>query len=92
MILFLNFIHLPAILPDVSPKLMRKAKFKYCEKATKFDEISILVLTLLSNVKTNMEISSNFCGFLRKPQLSTSIAWKTASMPLSEQKIIGTTI
>jgi hypothetical protein len=45
---------------------------------------------LLSNVKTIMEISSNFCGVLRKSQLSTSIAWKTASMPLSEQKIIGT--
>ena len=44
-------------------------KFKYSEQATKFDEISILVLMLLSNVKTKMEISSNFCGLLRNPTI-----------------------
>ena len=41
----------------------------YSEKAQKFHKISILVLTLLSNVKTKMEIWSNFCGLPRKPQL-----------------------
>ena len=38
-------------------------------KATNFDEISALVMTLISSVKTKREISSNFCGLLRKPQL-----------------------
>ena len=42
--------------------------FIYSEKATKFEEISLLVLTLLNNTKTK-EISPNFCGLLRKPQL-----------------------
>ena len=46
----------------------RDLKFMYYEKATKFEENSHLVLTLLSNVKTKTEISSNFCGLLRKPQ------------------------
>ena len=32
-------------------------KFIYSQRATKYDEISILVLMLLINVKTNMEIS-----------------------------------
>ena len=37
-------------------------------KVTKFDEIFLLVLTLLNNVKNKGEISSNCCGVLRKPQ------------------------
>ena len=39
-------------------------KLRFSEKATKFDEMSILVLTLISNDKTKMEISSNFVVFL----------------------------
>ena len=48
----------------------------FSEKATKFDEISILVLTVLLtyviNVKTKMDISSNFVALseylnLKKP-------------------------
>ena len=37
----------------------------FSEKATRFDEISILILTLLSSVKKRMEISSNLCGLLK---------------------------
>ena len=44
-------------------------KFIHTEKAPKIDTISILVLTLLSNVKAKTDISSNFCALLRKPQL-----------------------
>ena len=44
-------------------------KIIYSEKAAKFDNISHLVLTLLNNAKNKKEISSNFCGLLRKPQL-----------------------
>ena len=47
-------------------------KFIYSEKATIFEETSLLVLTLLSNVKT-----SNLCALLRKLQLYY-IAWKVA--------------
>ena len=38
-------------------------KLKFSEKATKFDKISILVLTFLCNVKNKMEILSNFVAF-----------------------------
>ena len=48
--------------------VMKILKLIYSEKATKFEEISLLVLTLLNNTKTK-EISPNFCGLLRKPQL-----------------------
>ena len=37
-------------------------------KATKSYEIFLLVLTILNNVKNKGEISSNFCGLLRKPK------------------------
>ena len=40
-----------------------KPRFIYSKEATKFEEISLLFLTLLSDVKTN------FCGLLRNPQL-----------------------
>ena len=44
--------------------------FIYAEKATKFQEVSLLLVrTLLSNFKTKREISSNLCGLLRKPQI-----------------------
>ena len=35
----------------------------FSEKATKFDKISLLVLTLLSNLKNRIEISSHFVAF-----------------------------
>ena len=38
-------------------------KFRYCKKTTKFEETSLLVLTLLSSVKTKRGISSNFMAF-----------------------------
>ena len=38
-------------------------KFIYSDKATKFGEISLLVVTLLSLVKTNL------CGLLKKSQI-----------------------
>ena len=45
-------------------------KFKYSEKATKFVEIFLLVLTSQRNVKLFMrEISLIFYGLLRKSQL-----------------------
>ena len=37
-------------------------KFRYCEKATKFEKITHLFFPLLSNIKTRKEIFSNFCG------------------------------
>ena len=40
-------------------------KFGYCEKATKFENISHLALKLLSNVKIKWEIFSIFCGLLK---------------------------
>ena len=38
---------------------------RFSEKATKFDEISIVVLALLSNVKNKIEFSSNFLAFTK---------------------------
>ena len=35
-------------------------KLRYSDKATKFTGFSTLVLTILSDVKTKMDISSNF--------------------------------
>ena len=40
-------------------------KFRYCEKAIKFEKIDHLFLKLISNVKTKWEVISNFCGLLR---------------------------
>ena len=66
-------------------------KFIYSKKATKFEELSLLVLTLLSkyvlNVKT--KISLNFSGLLRKPHLyivknkHTKIEYKISQSVLS---------
>ena len=44
-------------------------RLRFSKKAKKFDEISILVLTILSNVKTLRMIAPNFCGILRKAEL-----------------------
>ena len=44
-------------------------KLSFSGKATKFEEISLLLLMLLRNVKTKREISSNFCGLLRLYEL-----------------------
>ena len=44
-------------------------KYKYCEKAIKFDEISQFYLKLLCSVKKSLKISSYFCGLFRKPEL-----------------------
>ena len=40
-------------------------KFIYSEKDTKFKEISLLILTFLSNVKNKRTISSNIFGLLK---------------------------
>ena len=42
-------------------------KFIYSEKATKFEKMYPLILTLLS--QNQRDFFSNFCGLLRKPQL-----------------------
>ena len=39
-------------------------KFIYSEKATKFREISTLLLTTVHTVKSKVEISQNFVAFL----------------------------
>ena len=44
-------------------------KIRYCEKATKFERISHLLLKLLNNVKTKRGIFSNLCGLLRLSEL-----------------------
>ena len=69
-------------------------KFIYSEKTSRFLEIPLLVLMLLSNVKTKRKISSNFCGFLRKPQLQVKISnvrlrKKVSNCYLGKQKILS---
>ena len=44
-------------------------KFRYCEKATKFEKISHLILILFSNVNTKWEIFWNCCGLLKISKL-----------------------
>ena len=50
--------HLPTYPVDIG-----EIKFIYFEKATKFCEISILLLSYLVPVKTKVEISQNFVAF-----------------------------
>ena len=54
-----------------SSKQLSSIKFVYSEKATKIEDISLLVLTLLSNFKAirEKEICSNFSGLLSELKL-----------------------
>ena len=45
---------------DIFDALLYVIKLRIFEKATKFDEISIIVLTLLSTLKTMVEMPVNF--------------------------------
>ena len=45
-------------------------KFRYCEKASKFDKNLHLVLKLLGHVNTRWVFFSNFCGFPRITELN----------------------
>ena len=45
------------------PKYGEVVKFIYCEKATKFCEISTVDLSYLVKVKSTVEISQNFVAF-----------------------------
>ena len=59
----------------------RRIKFIYSEKATKFEEIILLVLTLLNLVKTKGKSSSNFSDFLRKTQLYCTLRHRAVPPP-----------
>ena len=50
-------------MPDVT-----MLKLIYSEKATKFEEISCMVLTLLSKLQNQVGDFFKFCGLLRKSQ------------------------
>jgi hypothetical protein len=52
--------------------LHTSVKLMYSEKATKFEEISLIVLRLLKfslSEKAKKEDGANFCGLLRKAEL-----------------------
>ena len=49
----------------ITNKLNFRLKFIYSEKATKFREIFALLLTVCTVVKSEVMISSKFCGLLR---------------------------
>ena len=51
------------IMQFMSEKKMKRTKFIYSEKATKFYEISTLLLTTVHTVKCKVEISQNFVAF-----------------------------
>ena len=51
------------IMQFMSEKKMKRTKFIYSEKATKFYEISTLLLTTVHTVKCKVKISKNFLGF-----------------------------
>ena len=48
-------------------------KFIYSEKATKFREISTLLLTTVHTVKSKVEISQNFVPFLEYMNCNTHL-------------------
>ena len=51
-------------------KMKQKKNLKvYVKKATKFDEIFTVDLTLCSKCQIHSEDFINFCGILRKPEL-----------------------
>ena len=52
----------------------RILKFSYCERATKFEKISHLILTSISTGKT--EIYSKFCDLLTISELQYTKQWK----------------
>ena len=57
-------IHIQAVCEGLN-FLLKKLKFIYSEKATKFCEIFSLLLTLCTVVKSKGKISQKFCGLLR---------------------------
>ena len=63
-------------------------KFRCYEKATKFDEIFILVLTSLSDVKTKMDISSNFVAFSENLNFSNKSIFRNLMKPEELDKIM----
>ena len=52
-----------SFLVDILPAIINILKFIYSEKATKFREISNLILTVCTVVKSKVEISQNFVAF-----------------------------
>ena len=44
-------------------------QFRFSKNATKFKEISQLILSLLRKFQINWEISTKFCGLLKKTEL-----------------------
>ena len=57
----MNFIHNVPMTPAMC--LSKCIKFMYSEKATKFFEISTLLLSYVVPVKSKVEISQNFVAF-----------------------------
>ena len=65
----------------VSSKYSLHVKFIYSEKATKFCEISTLLLTVCTVVKSKVEISRNFVAF------SEYMNFEKYGLRLFEQKV-----
>ena len=56
-------------------------KFIYSEKATKFCEISILLLTTVHTVKIKVEISQNFAAFSEYMNFTYTVQCTDFKMP-----------
>ena len=56
-------------------KNQNKLKFIYSEKATKFCEISTLLLTTVHTVKSKVEILQNFVAFSEYMNFNTFLAF-----------------
>ena len=54
---------------EVFDRLIEKVKFMFSKKATKFDKIFTVDLTLCSKCQIDGEDFVNFCGLLRKHEL-----------------------
>ena len=59
---------------------MKKSKFIYSEKATKFCEISTLDLSYVVPVKSTVEILQNFAALLEYMNLKNVFLWKKSDL------------
>ena len=66
----LSIIWFSSIFTTSSEKHVR-VKFMFSKKATKFDKIFTVDLTLCSRIQIDGEDFVNFCGLLRKQELYT---------------------
>ena len=67
-------------------------KFTFSEKATKFDKIFTVNLTVCSNRQINVEDFVNFCGFLRKHELYQKMRSEVITNYITHDKVGGTEV